>query len=81
MQVTHAREAVRSEGASQTRMVGNQDQLTRAGPEAQDDSAAAAPPCAMVIFGAAGDLTKRLIVPALYNERIPRISVRGFSCA
>jgi len=67
MQVTHAREAVRSEGASQTRMVGNQDQLTRAGPEAQDDSAAAAPPCAMVIFGAAGDLTKRLIVPALYN--------------
>lgn len=26
-----------------------------------------APPCAMVIFGAAGDLTKRLIIPALYN--------------
>src|SRR6202522_4458901 len=26
-----------------------------------------APPCAMVIFGAAGDLTKRLVVPALYN--------------
>ncbi len=26
-----------------------------------------APPSAMVIFGAAGDLTKRLIVPALYN--------------
>jgi glucose-6-phosphate 1-dehydrogenase len=25
------------------------------------------PPCAMVIFGAAGDLTKRLVVPALYN--------------
>jgi glucose-6-phosphate 1-dehydrogenase len=24
-------------------------------------------PCAMVIFGAAGDLTKRLVVPALYN--------------
>src|ERR1051326_8461755 len=24
-------------------------------------------PCAMVIFGAGGDLTKRLIVPALYN--------------
>lgn len=24
-------------------------------------------PCSMVIFGAAGDLTKRLIVPALYN--------------
>jgi glucose-6-phosphate 1-dehydrogenase len=29
--------------------------------------APAAPPCAMVIFGAAGDLTKRLVVPALYN--------------
>lgn len=26
-----------------------------------------APPCALVIFGAAGDLTKRLVVPALYN--------------
>jgi glucose-6-phosphate 1-dehydrogenase len=25
------------------------------------------PPCAMVIFGANGDLTKRLIIPALYN--------------
>jgi glucose-6-phosphate 1-dehydrogenase len=34
-----------------------------------------APPCAMVIFGAAGDLTKRLVVPALYNlvgaQRLP----------
>ena len=27
----------------------------------------AAPPCAMVIFGAGGDLTKRLLVPALHN--------------
>ncbi len=26
-----------------------------------------AEPCAMVIFGASGDLTKRLVVPALYN--------------
>src|SRR4051812_9984738 len=26
-----------------------------------------APPCAIVIFGANGDLTRRLIVPALYN--------------
>jgi len=30
-------------------------------------SAPSAPPCAMVVFGAAGDLTKRLIVPSLYN--------------
>jgi glucose-6-phosphate 1-dehydrogenase len=29
--------------------------------------AAPPPPCAMVIFGANGDLTKRLVVPALYN--------------
>jgi glucose-6-phosphate 1-dehydrogenase len=27
----------------------------------------AADPCAMVIFGAGGDLTRRLVVPALYN--------------
>ena len=34
-----------------------------------------APPCAMVIFGAAGDLTKRLVVPALYNlSRSKRLS-------
>ena len=25
------------------------------------------PPCAIVIFGANGDLTRRLIIPALYN--------------
>jgi glucose-6-phosphate 1-dehydrogenase len=34
------------------------------------DSQVAAPlsePCVMVIFGASGDLTKRLLVPALYN--------------
>jgi glucose-6-phosphate 1-dehydrogenase len=35
--------------------------------ELEAEKAPAAPPCAMVIFGAAGDLTKRLVVPALYN--------------
>jgi glucose-6-phosphate 1-dehydrogenase len=35
--------------------------------DAADDGVAVVPPCAMVIFGAAGDLTKRLVVPALYN--------------
>ena len=30
-------------------------------------SAPLAPPCTMVLFGAAGDLTNRLVVPALYN--------------
>src|SRR5438034_8706277 len=29
--------------------------------------AAKAPPCALVIFGAGGDLTKRLLMPAIYN--------------
>jgi glucose-6-phosphate 1-dehydrogenase len=37
------------------------------GAEADDAQAPAAPPCAIVIFGAAGDLTRRLVVPALYN--------------
>ena len=42
---------------------------SHARPKATQQSASAlvAPPCAMVIFGAAGDLTKRLVVPALYN--------------
>jgi glucose-6-phosphate 1-dehydrogenase len=42
-------------------------QARKARNEAQADSAVTAPPCAMVIFGAGGDLTKRLVVPALYN--------------
>jgi glucose-6-phosphate 1-dehydrogenase len=36
------------------------------GIESQGDSAPSEP-CIMVIFGASGDLTKRLLVPALYN--------------
>src|SRR5215510_11320842 len=50
-----------------TTIVGEHDQLTKPRSALQVESALAAPPCAMVIFGAAGDLTKRLIVPALYN--------------
>ncbi|HZB91507.1 MAG TPA: glucose-6-phosphate dehydrogenase [Stellaceae bacterium] len=46
--------------------MGRQDQL-RIGSTAEADRPAVAPPSAMVIFGAAGDLTKRLVVPALYN--------------
>src|SRR5262249_14793338 len=37
-----------------------------------------APPCAMVIFGAAGDLTKRLVVPALYNLAAAKRLPEGF---
>jgi glucose-6-phosphate 1-dehydrogenase len=40
-------------------------------------------PCVMVIFGAAGDLTKRLVVPALYNLACakllpPEFAIVGF---
>ena len=38
-----------------------------AAPAVAPDGTMIAPPCAMVIFGAAGDLTKRLLVPALYE--------------
>src|SRR3954447_21821682 len=32
-----------------------------------DCATAPAPPCALVIFGAGGDLTKRLLMPAIFN--------------
>jgi glucose-6-phosphate 1-dehydrogenase len=48
------------------------------GESSQDENAVVAPPCAMVIFGAAGDLTKRLVVPALYNLVVARRLPDGF---
>ena len=38
-------------------------------------------PCVMVIFGASGDLTKRKLIPALYNlaqeqSAVPRVRGR-----
>ncbi len=36
-------------------------------PKLGDSKAPVAPPCTLVIFGARGDLTKRLLVPSLYN--------------
>ncbi len=36
-------------------------------------------PCAMVIFGAGGDLTKRLVVPALYNLASSGLLPRDFA--
>jgi glucose-6-phosphate 1-dehydrogenase len=57
-------------------MANKHDQPARGKGEAADDDTEVAPPCAMVIFGAAGDLTKRLVVPALYNlvnaKRLPK---------
>ncbi len=44
-----------------------QDQIAKAKSATQAESAIPAPPCALVIFGAAGDLARRLVVPALYN--------------
>ena len=56
-------------------MSGRPDQLTDVESLTEAERSVVAPPCAMVIFGAAGDLTKRLVVPALYNlvhaKRLP----------
>ena len=38
-----------------------------------------APPCAVVIFGASGDLTKRLLMPGLYNLARARRLPDGFA--
>ena len=38
-----------------------------------------APSCTLVIFGAAGDLTQRLLLPALYNLRRANLLDDGFS--
>jgi len=59
-------------------MAGKQAERAKAERAAPDDGAAVAPPCAMVIFGAAGDLTKRLVVPALYNLVNARRLPNGF---
>ena len=39
----------------------------------------ACPPCALVIFGATGDLTKRLVVPALYNLSRSKVLPKQFA--
>ena len=36
-------------------------------------------PCAFVIFGASGDLTRRKLIPALYNLSVSRLSPPGMS--
>jgi glucose-6-phosphate 1-dehydrogenase len=36
-------------------------------------------PCLMVIFGAAGDLTKRLLMPALYNLAVGKLLPKEFA--
>jgi glucose-6-phosphate 1-dehydrogenase len=44
----------------------------------QAENARVAPPCTMVIFGAAGDLTKRLVTPALYSLALAGQLAEGF---
>ncbi|MBD5635255.1 MAG: glucose-6-phosphate dehydrogenase [Candidatus Eremiobacteraeota bacterium] len=41
--------------------------MTRSADTVASTGVETAPPCTLVIFGAAGDLTKRLLAPALYN--------------
>ena len=65
-------------------MTTTQDQLTRAASAVQAERAVPAPPCAMVIFGASGDLTRRKLFPALYalayRRLLPeRFGVVGFA--
>ena len=48
-------------------------------PGALHDKTVAAPPCTMVIFGAAGDLTKRLLIPSIYHLRVDRRLPDDFS--
>ena len=39
-----------------------------------------ADPCAIVMFGASGDLAQRKLLPALFELAIHRASRRGFDC-
>jgi glucose-6-phosphate 1-dehydrogenase len=54
------------------------DQSRKARSRARADGVMPAPPCALVIFGADGDLTKRLVVPALYNLATAKRLSEGF---
>ncbi len=48
-------------------------------PHDRASGAKPADPCAMIIFGAAGDLTKKLIVPALYNLACAKLLPKDFA--
>src|SRR5476651_1260087 len=41
--------------------------------------AAPAPPCVLVLFGASGDLAKRLLMPALYNLACDGLLPKNFA--
>src|SRR5262245_9486276 len=46
---------------------------------ASSDTLRPAGPCTIVIFGAAGDLTKRKLLPALYNLKIAGLLPHGLA--
>lgn len=48
-------------------------------PHDRASGAKPAGPCCMIIFGAAGDLTRRLVVPALYNLACANLLPREFA--
>ena len=47
--------------------------------EKQEETGRTADPCVMVIFGASGDLTKRKLIPALYNLAAEKLLSREFT--
>jgi glucose-6-phosphate 1-dehydrogenase len=59
-------------------MLDIQHRLIEPASMAKAETATEAPPCAMVVFGATGDLTKRLLVPALYNLVTAKRLADGF---
>ena len=48
-------------------------------PEQKSDKAKVADPCIMVVFGASGDLTRRKLLPALYNLLRNDLLPKGFA--
>jgi glucose-6-phosphate 1-dehydrogenase len=61
---------------NETELAGGQQRPASAPAQAGD--APVAPSCTMVIFGAAGDLTKRLVAPALYTLALGKQLHDGF---
>ena len=56
-------------------MTDNRDNPLRAGLQTERTPA----PCVFVIFGASGDLTRRKLIPALYNLAVSRLMAPGMS--
>src|SRR5215472_16849255 len=48
-------------------------------PAPTDDTSPPTQPCVMLVFGASGDLTKRLLVPALYNLACDGLLSKNFA--